>query len=76
MSALEIYSDQIAAANWKVGHVLEDARHGSPTLGCQFEIVDYSKNSVELRQLKDDEYIVPAEIFSRIVSSKTAIVNS
>lgn len=62
----EIYSEKIQASNWKVGHILEDCRHGSPTQGCQFGIIDYEENTVLLRLLSDDEYVVPSEIFSRI----------
>jgi hypothetical protein len=62
----EIYSDSVKASNWKVGNILEDCRHGSPTKGCQFEVIDYDKNSITLRQLEDQEYVVANLIFSRI----------
>ena len=64
---VEIYEDQITASNWRVGCILEDVRHNSPTLGCQFEVIDHDNNgNVELRQLSDDEYVITGEIFAWI----------
>ena len=66
VNAIEIYEDQITASNWRVGCILEDVRHNSPTLGCQFEVIDHDNGNVELRQLSDDEYVITGEIFARI----------
>lgn len=66
VNELEIYEDQITASNWTVGCILEDVRHDSPYLGCQFKIVDYDNGTVRLRRLNDHEYVVASEIFARI----------
>ena len=65
MNTHEIYEDEMRPQP-AIGKILEDVRHSSPTLRCQFRIVDFADGIVSIQELEDDEYVVQSLVYGRV----------